>query len=104
MLAYSRYINYKNEEVYYAIKRESLKDITINTTIGVEKIYPKVSFSNKQKEHKTIDVVLSKEQAIKLATDLLIGAKEWDSINLTGFRAKVPYVTVTIHQPINDED
>jgi len=85
-------------------KRERLKDITIVTTIHVEKIYPKASFSDKQKEHKTIGVVLNKDQAIKLATDLLIGAKEWGTINLTGFRAKTPYVTVTSLQPINDED
>ncbi|MNR93659.1 hypothetical protein D3C71_1788860 [compost metagenome] len=85
-------------------KTVSLKDIKVKTTSHAEKIYPKVSFNNKGDEHKTIAIKLNREQAIELATNILLGAKEWESMHITAFRnVNSASITVT-SQKIEDED
>ena len=73
----------------------SVKSVKNSSMVGVEKLYPIETYDKVGKEHKSIAIKLTKQQAIELATDLLIGAKEWDELFVTGFKQTKPYVTVT---------
>lgn len=82
-------------------KTVSLKNVPIKTNSYSEKIYPIVSFSQNGKEHSTVALKLNTEQAISLATNLLIGAKKWDNIFLTAFR-DTNSVTITSQQEVDE--
>ncbi|HFK1457213.1 hypothetical protein WAG12_19735 [Bacillus cereus] len=71
----------------------SLKQANIKTTSKALGIYPKHPKMDEEL-HKTIGIQLSSEQAIDLATNLLIGAKNWDKLRLTAFR-KDNSITIT---------
>lgn len=76
-------------------KRESLKNVEIPTYCKCEKIYPIISFTDAQVEHSTIGISLSKDQAIELATFLLIASTKWEKdIVVTAYR-KNNNITVT---------
>lgn len=84
-------------------KTVSLKKITIATSTTAQKVYPIVSYDENKKEHKTVAIKLTRNQAIELATNLLIGAKEWEDMHLTAFRGKNSInVTVTSQQVQED--
>lgn len=86
-------------------KTVSLKDVEIKTGSSALKVYPLVSYNKEGKEHKTVALKLDKQQAVELATNLLIGAKKWDYMHITAFRnEKSVNVTVTSQQIIDEED
>jgi hypothetical protein len=86
-------------------KTVSLKNIEINTNSYAEQVYPKVTFDANGKEHKTIALKLNRQQAIDLATNILIGAKKWDEMYITAFRnANSISITVTSQQEVDDKN
>ncbi|MCG6170952.1 hypothetical protein JEG43_12520 [Anoxybacillus sp. LAT_35] len=81
-------------------KTVSLKSVDIPTNSYAQAIYPKITYDAEGKEHKTIGLKLNKQQAIDLATNLLIGAKQWDEMRITAFRnSNSISVTITSQQP-----
>lgn len=83
-------------------KTVSIKNIDIKSNSRAEKIYPIQTYDKNGSLHKTIGLKLTKDQAIELATNLLIGSKKWDTMNLTAFRDPNSInVTVTSRQNPN---
>jgi hypothetical protein len=76
-------------------KRQSVASIKIRTKVPCFRIYPGRNSTKTLADLKTVEIVLSREQAIHLASHLLLGAKEeWGQIEITAYRFK-GYLTVT---------
>lgn len=81
----------------------SLNQTTITTNSKTLKIYPE-KLKHDGTLHDTIGLKLSKQQAVDLATRLLMAAENWDEMRLTAFR-KSNSITITSQQPeINEID
>jgi hypothetical protein len=70
--------------------RISVSTIKLDTNLRCERVYPVEDEKSRQKmltDLKTVGIKLSREQAIDLATILLVAAKEWAEIDLTAWRS-----------------
>lgn len=70
------------------MSREYAKNIEIDGNVRCKKIYPAENSDKIISKLETIGLVLTKEQAIHLATVLLAVSQKWDIIDLTGYRLK----------------
>lgn len=75
----------------------SLKQINVKTGSKTLKIYPEKLKENGEL-HSSVGIKLSRQQAVELATSLLVGASTWEEMHLTAFRNRNT-VTVTSQQP-----
>ncbi|MFQ4603359.1 hypothetical protein C4U98_00045 [Clostridioides difficile] len=75
----------------------SLNQTSITTNSKALKIYPE-KLKADGSLHDTIALKLSKQQAIDLATRLLLAAENWEEMRLTAFR-KGNNITITSQQP-----
>ncbi|HHQ5621069.1 TPA: hypothetical protein ACSRFI_004077 [Clostridioides difficile] len=75
----------------------SLNQATITTNSKALKIYPEKLKQNGNL-HDTIGLKLSRQQAVDLATRLLMAAENWEEMRLTAFR-KGNNITITSQQP-----
>ena len=66
--------------------RKTAKNLIIDSNIRCQKIYPIETSKKQLSDLKTIAIKLTKDQAIHLATTLLAASRNWDEIDLTGFR------------------
>ncbi|MFQ5708729.1 MAG: hypothetical protein ACE5HO_14835 [bacterium] len=69
--------------------RRSIKKIQIRTNLRCEKIYPRENSKIKMmSDLKAIGITLNTEQAIELATSILVASQTSDVIDITGYRLK----------------
>ena len=66
--------------------RKTVKQIAPDTNVRCLKVYPVEGTSRTIDELKTVGIKLSGEQAIHLASCLLLAAQEWKEVDLTAYR------------------
>jgi hypothetical protein len=64
----------------------TVKKLKLKTPLHCYKIYPTETSKRTLEDLKTVAVRLTKQQAIDLATTLLLAAQSWDIIDVTAFR------------------
>lgn len=62
------------------------KSLKVKTPLHCYKIYPTEQSTRTMEELKTVAVRLTKQQAVDLATTLLLAAQTWNIIDVTAFR------------------
>lgn len=67
-------------------KRQTVRTAKIDTNVRCGRIYPIEDSKRQVSELKTVGLALNREQAIHLATVLLVAAQSWNEINITGWR------------------
>ena len=66
--------------------RKTAKHLVIDSNIRCQKIYPIETSKKQLSELKTVAFKLTRDQAVHLAVTLLAASRNWDEIDLTGFR------------------
>lgn len=66
--------------------RVTASDISINTNLRCNRVYPISETSKSIADLKTIGVKLTRDQAIHLARVLLATTQDWEEIDLTCYR------------------
>ena len=81
------------------------KNISVRSNLSALRVYPMAGTKRSIEELTTVAMIFDKQQAVDLATRLLIASQEWDKIAVTGFRLKprksdgLFIVTVTAPKP-----
>jgi hypothetical protein len=84
---------------------KTTKSISVKSNMSALKIYPLPGTKRSIDKLATVAMLFDREQALELATRLLIASREWDKIAVTGFRLKPRksdgrfIVTVTAPKP-----
>ncbi|HET6307277.1 MAG TPA: hypothetical protein VFG12_08830, partial [Rhodopila sp.] len=66
--------------------RQTINGAKVDPNIRCNRIYPVEASKHEIGELKTVGVKLNRQQAIHLATALLIAARGWDEIDITAYR------------------
>ena len=66
--------------------RKAASDLRVDSNIRADRVYPIEGSKKTLNELKTVALRLNKDQAIHLATTLLVAARNWEKIDLTAFR------------------
>jgi hypothetical protein len=64
------------------------KSLTTKSNVAAQRVYPLPGTKRSIEELSTVAMVFDKEQAVALATRLLVAAEAWDRIAVTAFRLK----------------
>jgi hypothetical protein len=88
---------------------KTTKKLSVKSNLSAIRVYPLPGTKRSIDNLATVAMVFDKQQAVSLATRLLIASESWDKIAVTGFRLKPRksdgrfIVTVTSPGPSEDE-
>ena len=92
------------------MSRKAASHLRVDSNIRAERVYPIEGSKKTIDELKTVALRLNKEQAVHLATTLLVAAMNWEKIDVTAFRLNrrksdgTHIVTVTSFDTSKDHD
>jgi hypothetical protein len=67
-------------------RRKSVRDITLDTRVVCEAVYPRPGTQKTIRNLKTVSFKLTRGQGIELARSLLVATKEWEKIDVKAER------------------
>lgn len=91
------------------MKRKTAKNLVIDSNIRAKKIYPIETSVKQLIELKTVAFKLTRDQAVHLAITLLAASRNWDEIDVTGFRfskrsSDGTYIITVTSKPAHETD
>lgn len=87
---------------------KTTKKLSVKSNLSALRVYPKPGTKRTIENLSTVAIVFNRQQAVSLATRLLIASEAWDKIAVTGFRLKPRksdgHYIVTVTSPGPNED